>query len=85
MNRGERERERGDEGRRERGVYARSGVGWVGLRDVGRQWSEVQVGVWPRDCEVYQFPVGVAYLSGGMRPAVHARGQWAESVDEVYR
>ena len=31
MNRGERERERGDEGRRERGVYARSGVGWVGF------------------------------------------------------
>ena len=58
--------------------------GWV-LRDVGRQWSEVQVGVWPRDCEVYQFPLGVAYLSGGTRAAVHARGQWAESVDEVYR
>ena len=32
----------------------------------------------------YQFPVGVAYLSGGTRPAVHARGQWAESADEVY-
>ena len=35
MNRGEREREiereRGDEGRGERGVYARSGVGWVGF------------------------------------------------------
>ena len=42
-------------------------------------------GFGPGDCEVYQFPVGVAYLSGGTRPAVHARGQWAESVDEVYR
>ena len=41
--------------------------------------------VWPRDCEMYQFLVGVAYLSGGTRPAVHTRGQWAESVDEVYR
>ena len=55
------------------------------LRDVGRQWSEVQVGVWPRDCEVYHFPVGVAYVSGGTRAAVHTRGQWAESADEVYR
>ena len=55
------------------------------LRDVASQWSEVRVGGWPRDCEVYQFPVGVAYLSGGTRPAVHARGQWVESVDEVYR
>ena len=55
------------------------------LRDVASQWSEVQVAVWPRDCEMYQFLVGVAYLSGGTRPAVHARGQWAESVDEVYR
>ena len=26
--------------------------GWV-LRDVARQWSEVQVGVWSQDCEVY--------------------------------
>ena len=50
--------------------------GWV-LRDVARHWSQVQVGIWPRDCEVYQFPVGVAYLSGGTRPAVHACGQWA--------
>ena len=55
------------------------------LRDVASQLSEVQVRVWLRDCEVYQFPVGVAYLSGGTLPAVDARGQWAESVDEVYR
>ena len=39
------ERERGDEGRRERGCMLGLGLGgWV-LRDVGRQWSEVQVGV----------------------------------------
>ena len=32
MNRGDREREiEREEGRRERGVYARSGVGWVGF------------------------------------------------------
>ena len=47
MNR--REREIGDEGRREGGWECMLGLGlggWV-LRDAASQWSEVRVGVWP--------------------------------------
>ena len=40
----------------------------------------------PRDCEVYQFPVGVAYLSGGTRPAVahvgSGRSLWTRCIGE---
>ena len=52
MNRGEtdRERERERERGRERGGGGMLSLGlggWV-LRDVGSQWSEVRVAVWPR-------------------------------------